>query len=80
MTKEEILEAIASGERDELDSFYKNTTPAKWLIDNLRSAWSNLDKATGALEWYAKWDWSDKYVERIDKRAKATLKELKELK
>ena len=37
-----------------------------------------LDKAVEALEWYAGWDWSDKYVQRINKRARAALKEISE--
>lgn len=42
-------------------------------VESLRA---KLEKAIEALEWYSKWDWTDKYVQAVPKRARETLREL----
>lgn len=43
---------------------------------NISDMDNKLKIAIEALEWYANWDWSDKYVQAVPKRAKETLKKL----
>lgn len=35
-----------------------------------------LERAIDALEWYANWDWSDKYVQAVPLKARTTLQEI----
>ena len=52
--------------------------------DRIQKDWERLNIKCGclsleveryrdALEWYANWDWSDKYVQAVPKRAKEAL-------
>ena len=38
----------------------------------------NLAEAIKVIQWYAEWDWTDKYVQAIPKRALAFLAKLKD--
>lgn len=39
---------------------------------------AKYQKAVECINWYASWDWSDKYVQAVPKKARQTLAELGE--
>jgi hypothetical protein len=49
----------------------------KKLIAEREKLRTDLEILKAALEWYANWDWSDKYVQAVPKRANEALSSIK---
>jgi predicted nuclease with TOPRIM domain len=52
---------------------FKSAKTPNIMLAMLRGLRTRLKEAEGVIEWYANWDWSDKYVQAVPKRAKAYL-------
>lgn len=68
---------------DKIKKYYEQGWEARRIIDEpdddkLISICESLALALKALDWYANWDWTDKYVQPVPKRAKECIEAIKD--
>ena len=59
---------------DEVQLYMGDTADIQWVpISEVEKLKVEIERLKTGLLWYAQWDWSDKYIEAVPKKAKEIL-------